>query len=268
MESQNNQQVEGKQESHLTMSWIPEDKLLTTKWVPPQTYSSNPLQIKLLKIQRQLYLCAERFEAKKFQLQSKFEQEMEIIRRKYDINLIELLKIQRQLYLCAERFEAKKFQLQSEFEEEKEIIRRKYDMAYERLLSACTHVADPVALLKIREKHGPQRRRRTGVAHGGFVGVGSGESAAGPSGGGGRLEVESIVLVRPSRWLGHGVGVDSGGRSWIRPVAVQTSVASRRRAEEVATDAGRRLNFRGLGWSRLGHDGRLAGACAGRRQSG
>ncbi|PKU63065.1 hypothetical protein MA16_Dca026471 [Dendrobium catenatum] len=80
-----NNQVAGKQESHLSIPWIPEDNHPTSKWVPPRTYSSNSLQIKLLMIQRQLQLCAERFESKKLQLQSEFEREKEIIERKYDI---------------------------------------------------------------------------------------------------------------------------------------------------------------------------------------
>ncbi|KAL0918999.1 hypothetical protein M5K25_011062 [Dendrobium thyrsiflorum] len=71
-------------ESQPSMPRIPEKKFPASNWVPTHAYFSNPLQFKLLKIQIHLQLCAEKYNSKNLQLQSEFEREMEIIRRKYE----------------------------------------------------------------------------------------------------------------------------------------------------------------------------------------
>ncbi|KAL0915995.1 hypothetical protein M5K25_013470 [Dendrobium thyrsiflorum] len=70
--------------SQPSMPRILEEKFPATNWVPTHADSSNPLQFALLKIQRHMQLCTDKYNSKKLQLLSEFEQEKDIIRRKYE----------------------------------------------------------------------------------------------------------------------------------------------------------------------------------------
>ncbi|KAH0469999.1 hypothetical protein IEQ34_001557 [Dendrobium chrysotoxum] len=62
----------------------------TSRWVPTQGESTNPIQKELYKIQERMILSREKFEKKKNQLQVQFIQEREMILKKYEDKIQEL----------------------------------------------------------------------------------------------------------------------------------------------------------------------------------
>ncbi|XP_020698579.1 uncharacterized protein LOC110111166 isoform X2 [Dendrobium catenatum] len=57
------------------------------EWVPLQAISTNPIHNEIVRMRKQQYLCIEKHENKKLLLRSECEQEIEKVKRKYDILL-------------------------------------------------------------------------------------------------------------------------------------------------------------------------------------